>query len=204
MLRIIFDLDGTITSAETLPVIAKHFGIENDINKLTEQTVAGNVPFVESFIKRVHMMSNLPVDEIDNLLENITLYSRIEQFIDNNIEKCMIATGNLDCWVNKLCKKIGCKSYTSKAKVEENHVIRLTNILKKEAVVKEYQNRGDTVVFIGEGNNDLEAMRQADISLACGLTHKPANAVLGIVDYVVYEEETLCRQLNQLLSVVQE
>ena len=50
-----------------------------------------------------------------------------------------------------------------------------------------------------EGNNDLEAMRQANISIACGLTHSPANSVLGITDYVIYEEGALCRQLNQLL-----
>ena len=55
------------------------------------------------------------------------------------------------------------------------------------------------MVVIGEGNNDLEAMRTADISIASGLTHQPANSVLGIADYVIYEEEALCRQLNQLL-----
>lgn len=101
--------------------------------------------------------------------------------------------------MEKLCRKVGCKAFTSKAIVKDNEVFKLTNILRKETIVREYQNQGYTVVVIGEGNNDLEAMRAADISIASGLTHKPANSVLGIVDYVIYEEEALCRQLNQLL-----
>lgn len=199
MVRFIFDLDGTVTSCETLPVIAKHFNMESDIEKLTKETVSGNIPFIESFIKRVHLMCNLPVDEIDNLLENVPLYSRVNDFIHKYHEKCVVATGNLDCWVNRLCKKIGCDTYTSSALIQDNAVKKIDSILRKENVVKKYQAMGDVVVFIGEGNNDLEAMRQANVAIASGLTHRPANSVLGITDYVVFKEEALCRQLTQLL-----
>ena len=199
MIKFVFDLDGTVTSEETLPIIASHFGIEKDIQKLTHETVSGNIPFVEGFIKRVHLMANYPVDEINELLEKTPLYKRIWEFINNNREQCIIATGNLDCWVDGLCRKVGCESRTSKAIVEDNSVKKIDEILRKEKVIKELQEQGATVVMIGEGNNDFEAMRQADISIACGLTHQPAVSVLGITDYVVYSEEALCRQLNQLL-----
>ena len=52
-MKILFDLDGTITAQETLPLIAKHFGVEEQISELTKQTIQGNVPFIESFIRRV-------------------------------------------------------------------------------------------------------------------------------------------------------
>ena len=42
-------------------------------------------------------------------------------------------------------------------------------------------------------------MRLADVSIASGLTHMPANGVLSVADYLVLNEEGLCRQLNQLL-----
>lgn len=199
MVKFIFDLDGTVTSEETLPVIARHFNIEKDIADLTSETVSGKIPFVESFIKRVHMLASLPVDEISAILENASLYSSVYEFILSHKEHCVIATGNLDCWVDRLCSRVGCLAYTSKAEVSDNRVVRLTEILRKEMIVKKYQDRGYAVVFIGEGNNDFEAMRRANISIASGLTHNPANAVLGITDYVIYEEEALCRQLNRLL-----
>ena len=163
------------------------------------KTVSGNIPFVESFINRVNLMSSLPVDEINCLLETIAVYPKIQKFINMNKSSCAIATGNLDCWVEKLCERVGCEAYTSKALVKDNKVFKLTHILRKENIVNSYQKQGYTVVVIGEGNNDLEAMRTADISIASGLTHQPANSVLGIADYVIYEEEALCRQLNQLL-----
>ncbi len=199
MLRFIFDLDGTITTAETLPVIAGYFHMEKDMKGLTDAAVAGGIPFIESFIKRVHIMAKLPVDEIDALLEMTPMYPEILKFIREHRTQCMIATGNLGCWVKKLCTKAGCIAYTSQAEIENNQVVRLKNILRKEHIVKRYQSAGDKVVMIGEGNNDLEAMRQADISIASGLTHNPAGSVLGIADYVIYKEEALCRQLNQLL-----
>jgi phosphoserine phosphatase len=55
----IFDLDGTITSKETLPEIAKHFSVTEEMEQLTHETIQGNIPFVESFIKRVHILGKL-------------------------------------------------------------------------------------------------------------------------------------------------
>lgn len=199
MTKFIFDLDGTVTSQETLPLISNHFGISKEIEKLTEETIQGNVPFVESFIKRVHILGKLPVDEVSILLEKTSLYPKVVSFINKNKDNCLIATGNLDCWVEKLTKKIGCISYTSNAIVENNHVAKITQILKKESVVEYYKNLGEKIVFIGDGNNDMEAMRNADISIACGLTHNPAKSILTLTNYLVFNEETLCRQLNQLL-----
>jgi HAD superfamily phosphoserine phosphatase-like hydrolase len=199
VIRFVFDLDGTITSEETLPVIAKKFHIEDEIHQLIQETVFGHVPYVESFIRRVHIMSQLPVNEIADLLKEIPVHKELYNFISKHKDKCVVVTGNLGCWTQKLCDKIGCVSYTSDASVKDNHIEKLTSILKKEKIVKDYQQKGYSVVFIGEGNNDLEAMRCADVSIACGLTHNPANTVLGITDYVIYEEGALCRQLNQLL-----
>ena len=88
--------------------------------------------------------------------------------------------------------------------IENNKVAKLTRILRKENLVEKYKSLNEKVVFIGDGNNDIEAMRAANISIASGLTHMPANGVLSIADYLVFNEEALCRQLNQLLYVVQD
>ena len=55
-MKFLFDLDGTVTSKETLPIIAEHFGVQDQIAELTHHTVQGNVPFVESFIRRVNIL----------------------------------------------------------------------------------------------------------------------------------------------------
>ena len=198
-MKILFDLDGTVTAAETLPIISRHFSVEKEIEKLTKETVNGNIPFIESFIRRVNMLGHLPVSEVSALLSEVPLYPKISDFIRAHRDICVIVTGNLDCWCKSLGEKIGCLGYYSEAEVEDNKVVKIKSILRKERIVDMYKSLGEEVVFVGDGNNDLEAMRQADISIAAGLTHYPAKSLYSLSDYMVFSEEALCRQLNQLL-----
>ena len=111
-MKFIFDLDGTITAQETLPLIASHFKVEEEIAELTKETIQGNIPFVESFIRRVHILGELPVDKVDELLASVKLHKKLFAFIQEHQSNCVIATGNLDCWVNSLNKIVGCKAFT--------------------------------------------------------------------------------------------
>lgn len=199
MVKFIFDLDGTITKEETLPIIAKRFSVEEEIEKLTCDTVDGRVPFVESFIRRVYILGKLPVSDIAKLLGKVQLYDNICKFIKDHSDNCCVATGNLSAWVNMLKPNIGCEFFCSEGKIVDNKVEKLTYILRKEDVVNRYKKDGYKVVFVGDGNNDVEAMRCADIAIASGLTHHPVMGVLSVADYLIFDEVTLCRQLNRLL-----
>ncbi len=199
-MKFLFDLDGTVTSEETLPIIAKHFKCEDKILELTKRTVQGNVPFVESFIRRVNILGNYSVNEISNLLAQVSLYPQIYNFISSHKSDCVIVTGNLTCWCDQLFKKIGCQCYGSEAEFKDDKVIKLKSILRKEQIVDQYKALGETVVFIGDGNNDMEAMRHSNISISVGMTHNPAQSLLAITDYVIYNEGALCRQLRQLVG----
>ena len=196
--QFIFDLDGTITQEETLPLIAEHFGVTAEIEALTEKTVRGNIPFVESFIRRIYILGELPVDEVAHLLGGVQLHEGVAQFIREHSEQCSIATGNLRPWIEELAARLGCACDSSEAVIEDNRVAKLTHILHKEDVVQRYQGLGRRVVFIGDGNNDVEAMRVANISMASALTHDPVPGVLTVADYLVLNEAALCRQLHQL------
>ncbi|MBR3459132.1 MAG: HAD family phosphatase [Selenomonadaceae bacterium] len=198
MTKFLFDLDGTITKQETLPLIAKAFGVEA-IEGLTKETIAGNVPFVESFIRRVHLLKDLPVDEVSCLLGTVEIYPLLATFIRAHKEACGIVTGNLSCWIGLLVQKLGCACYASEAVVENQRIQKLSAILRKENVVQQLKEEGHRVIFIGDGNNDVEAMRIADRSIAAALTHSPAAGVLSVADYLVLNEVALCRQLHQLL-----
>ena len=194
----IFDLDGTITKQETLPVIAKAFNVEGEINTLTSQTIAGNIPFVESFIQRVGILGRFDVNEVRATLSKVPLFENLQQFINSHAEQCVIATGNCQEWIGGITSQLKCTTYSSTAVVEDNKIVKLKTILKKEDIVRRYQAKGHLVVFVGDGNNDMEAMREADISIACGLTHYPANSILAITDYCVFAEESLLRLLFQI------
>lgn len=197
-MKFLFDLDGTVTSQETLPIIASHFKVEEQIEELTKRTIQGNVPFIESFIRRVNILGKYSVSETDEFLSQVPLYPILAKFIKEHREDCIIVTGNLTCWCDKLFKKIGCQCFGSSAECKDDKVFKINSILRKEDVVDRFRALGENVVFVGDGNNDLEAMRHANISIAVGLTHNPAQSLMAICDYVTFSEAALVRQLRQL------
>ena len=195
----LFDLDGTVTKKETLPLISAYFGIEEEISHLTEESVKGNIPFVEAFIRRVNILGKLPVQKVATLLKEVELYAQVLSFIKLHTDQCIVVTGNLRCWIADLMERIGCKYYCSEALLGEDRIKKISKILRKENIVEQYKAQGYKVVFVGEGNNDVEAMRLADVSIASALTHTPANGCLLVADYYIQDEKSLCRLLNQLL-----
>lgn len=200
MAKFIFDLDGTITSAETLPIISKYFNVHQEMAKLTKDTVNGKIPWKRSFVRRVNLLKHVPVDEIRALLEKTPLYEKIVDFIQENQENCYIATGNLDCWIDKLCNRIGCEYYSSQAEVKDGQISGIVHILEKADVVKRFQSGGNKVVFVGDSNNDVNAMRKADIAIAYGASHKPSEFCLSAADHAVYSENELISLLVKTLK----
>ncbi|UWQ07626.1 HAD family phosphatase [Aliiroseovarius crassostreae] len=189
--KYVFDLDGTLTRVETLPLIARHFHIEEEIAELTERTIRGHIPFDDSFLKRVGILGQFPVNEVDQLLADIPLFEGLLEFIQRRQSDCVVATGNLDIWISTLLKRFGCQVHSSRGQVVDGKVSGVTHILRKSDVVAELQARGSYVVFVGDGDNDAGAMRLADLSIACGLVHEPAEAVIAAADHIAYRETRL-------------
>lgn len=195
--KFLFDLDGTLTKEETLPKIARELDGAIDLVQLTEATMRGNIPFIESFITRFHILKSIDPHKVADLLETVDIWVELKNFIDNNSNNCAIVTGNLDIWVSKLLRKFNCKNFTSKSSIK-NGELKLEKILKKEDMVHKYQSEGYIVVMIGDGNNDLEAFRLSDYSIASGVIHHPSTNLLTESNYLVFNINTLCQLLNQI------
>ena len=200
-MKFLFDLDGTLTLKETLPVIAEHFGIEEQIIPLTRQTVQGTVPFDEGFMRRVDILRQFPVSEIARVVCTVPLHPLLLRFIRQHRADSIIVSGNLDCWCHSLLEKIDCKHYCSEALVKDDKIVGIQRLLNKKAIVCTYQEQGEKVAFIGDGHNDLEAMQQADLALVCGLSNTPAPSLLSVADRVFYDEKELVDYLDLLKDI---
>lgn len=196
-----FDLDGTVTSQEILPMLAKEVNLYEEIDTLTKVTMKGIIPFKNSFRLRVKLLSDIPIDKVQKIISKVQLQQRIQQFINENRSNCFIVTGNIDVWIKELKMELNCPFYTSEADIDGNKLLGLKKILDKSDAVYELKKEFDEIVAIGDGMNDASMFEAADISIAYGAIHDPVETLIKIANYVTYGEDGLLTILNSLNTV---
>ena len=94
MKKYAFDLDGTVTKVETLPLLAEELGLSAEMKILTNLTVSGELSFEKSFKLRYFILRNIPLNRIRQIMDSVELDENIAGFIRENKEACAIVTGN--------------------------------------------------------------------------------------------------------------
>lgn len=194
----LFDMDSTITKTEVLPEIAKRINKLNEMRLITEATMRGEIPFRNSFLRRVKILSDISVEEVNNIVANISLNTHISNFIQQNRERCYVVTGNLDIWISGLIKKLGMENhiYCSKADVVNDRISKVVSVVDKELMVKQFVQ---PIVAIGDGDNDAGMCKVADIGIGFGGVREIAPALLRSIDYAFYDEARCADFLWKLL-----
>lgn len=193
----VFDLDSTITKIEILPEIAKMIGKNKEMRQLTEQTMRGEIPFKHSFIKRVEILKDISVQEINDIISEIPLNEKLVQFITENKERCYIVTGNLDIWISGLMHKIGMDNhyFCSKAIVKDDKIEKIISVIDKRMTAKQFVQ---PIVSIGDGDNDADMANVADLGVGFGGVRPIARSLLENIDYAFYDENKLYEFLNNI------
>ncbi len=191
----LFDLDGTLTSVELLPLIARELGLEAEIRQITDDTVAGKRSFDESFRMRVELLGSVPVERVAEIVRNVPVHEELMAWIQENRSRVWIVTGNLDCWVKGWLDQHDLASYTSTAQIVDGKV-QVDKILRKESVLVDFE--GLTTVMVGDGANDAQLIADATVGVGAALVHPVPRVVMEVADFIAMEEVTLCRTLQRL------
>lgn len=194
-----FDLDGTITQTEILPLIAVELDMADEVEVLTKATMDGLIPFDASFRLRCLILGLVPEESVRKIISSVPLDSDILSFIQTRHADCFLVTGNLGQWVAPIAQRCGCHLYSSEA-VQQNGRLQVNNILNKSHVVEHLrkEDKYERVVAIGDGANDVGMLDLADIGISFGGVHPPAKSALEVSDLVINNGEALCRILKTL------
>lgn len=194
-----FDLDGTITDTEILPLIAKELDIYDEIQIITDLTLKGIIDFDSSFKLRFQLLKNVPIDRVQEIISSTPINPFIEEFIKTHSEQCMVVTGNLDCWISPLVERLGCSFYSSTSTLI-NGDFKLNKILNKGKALRDFikNNPKKRMIAIGDSTNDIPMFEEADIGIAYGGVHEPVSQLMKISDYITYDGEALCQLLTAL------
>lgn len=187
-----FDLDGTVTRQEILPLISKEVDLREEINLLTQLTLDGLIPFQNSFKLRVKLLSTIPISKVAEIVSDVELDPQILKFIREHREDCYIVTGNLDVWVEEMIRsRIGCDYFSSEADYSQNKLNGIKKIMIKAEVVQKLRSRYDRIVAVGDSMNDCPMFQEADVRIAFGGTHNPVYSLVKLSDYVTFDPGSL-------------
>ena len=188
-----FDLDGTITKVETLPLLAKEFNLSDEMKILTDLTLSGKISFEQSFRLRYFILRNIPPEKIWEIMDTVELDEDILNFIRENKKICAVVTGNLDFWIEPITKKLACEIFSSQSNFGE-----LTKMLNKAEAIREIKKTAAKIISIGDSFNDIQMFKESDISIAYGGVHRPSDEVINAADYFFCSGKDLIRKLNSI------
>ncbi len=212
----VFDLDGTLTRREILPELAAHLGLAEEMRLLTHLTLEGVLDFSQSLRLRFAVLRSLPLQVIHEIIAAIPLEPELEDFIRSRPGQCALATGNVDAWIRPLVERLGCVAHCTRSSFSETGPDagpvngrereippaeqRLIHILNKGELARGLKPKHRLVV-VGDSDNDLPMLREADISIAFGAAHEPLPHVQAAVDHVARDAGTLRRLLEYLAAI---
>jgi HAD superfamily phosphoserine phosphatase-like hydrolase len=191
----LFDLDSTITKEELLPRIGTLNGTSELLRKATTEAMLSNGSFSKSFLERIELLSEIPLDQAQSVVETVPILEDLMRWIQSNDKNVYLVTGNLDIWLEKFLERYKLKAFTSKAILQDGKVY-VTEILDKVQVLGNFAR--NEIVYVGDGSNDVEVMRNSDIGILTEIVHKAPTALWDVADFAVKDEEALCKLLSRL------
>lgn len=177
---LISDLDSTIIQQECIDEIARIAGVGDQVSKVTERAMRGEIEFEAALRDRVEALSGLTVDDLKNVLDNrisLTPGAReLVQTMRSNGAYCALVSGGFTYFTSRIAERVGFNSdQANKFEVTAN---RLTGkvrqpILGRQAkyqalrsLIGKLNIESSDTMAVGDGANDLQMIQHAGIGVA--------------------------------------
>lgn len=174
-----FDMDSTLIQGEVIDELAKMAGVGDQVAKITEAAMRGELAFDESFTRRVALLKGLPAERVHSLLDSIPLAEGAERLI-RTLKllgyKTAILSGGFNFFARSLQERLGIDSVHSNELEIADGVVTgrvippIVNGARKAALLAEIAAREDIsleqVVAVGDGANDIPMLELAGMGIA--------------------------------------
>ena len=179
MRLIVMDVDSTLIVGETIDLLAAHAGCAQQVAKITEAAMRGELDFAASLRERVAMLAGLDVSVLDEVRRDLRLAPGARTLIRTLRRlgyRCGIVSGGFTQITERLAADLGI--HYSAANTLETAAGKLTGRLsgriidragKAEALRMFAAEAGvplSQTVAVGDGANDLDMIAAAGLGIA--------------------------------------
>ena len=177
---LVMDMDSTVIAIECIDEIAKLAGVGEQVSKVTEMAMRGEIAFNESLHHRVACLKGVPLNQLQQIRDSIPLMPGVQRLISTLKEngwKVAIASGGFTYFADYLKERLGLDAAVSNTLAVEGELLtgevvgEVVNADVKAATVKALTHQWDIsphqTVAMGDGANDLVMMATSALGVAC-------------------------------------
>ena len=174
-----FDMDSTLIEGEVIDELAKLAGVADEVVKITESAMRGEIEFQESFRRRVALLRGLPEARVRELLDTIPLVQGAEQLIGTLKMlgyKTAILSGGFNFFAKHLQTRLGIDYvFANDLDIVDGMVsgeVRtpIVDGARKAELLRQIAGQEnislEQVVAVGDGANDLPMLGIAGMGIA--------------------------------------
>jgi len=204
MRLIVMDVDSTLIQGEVIEMLAARAGCEEEVARVTEQAMRGELDFAESLRSRVALLEGLEATALDEVYDDLLLAPGARttvRVLKRLGYRFAIVSGGFSQLTDRLAADLGIDF----ARANELEIVdgRLTGEIlgevvdragKAQALIEFAEAVGvsqDATIAIGDGANDLDMLEVAGLGIAFNakpVVRDAADAALSVpfLDAVLY------------------
>ena len=201
---IVMDVDSTLIQGEVIEMIAAHAGCEDEVARITESAMRGELDFEESLRARVALLEGVPASALDEVYDSIQLTPGARTMVRTLRRlgyRFAIVSGGFSQITDRLAADLGIDF----ARATELEVVdgRLTGRIIGDVVDRAGKAQAlrefaaatgvseNAVIAIGDGANDLDMLNAAGLGIAYNakpIVQQAADTALNVpyLDTIIY------------------
>jgi len=172
------DMDSTLINIECIDEMAKFLGRGEEVARITEDAMLGNIDFNNSLKKRVEYLKGFNVTDYHKIINKMNLHHGVREWIiycQKNDIRTAVISGGFSFFTDYLKNELGLDyAFSNQLEVKDNHLTgnlqgKIINASEKENIIKSIQNdlgisKAETVTIV-DGSNDLLMAKQSALSI---------------------------------------
>jgi len=191
----VFDFDSTLMDGETIDFLAKELGFEDEVAKITELAMAGELDFFDSLVNRVKLLKGLDVNKVNEICQNLPLMPGAKEAVCGLKElgfRVVCFSGGFRNATEPICASLGIDADFSNYLHEKDSI--LTGLVGGEMMFGDSKGKMVTrlqkllkvskekILVVGDGANDISMFKEAGVSVAFCAKEVLKEAATDIID----------------------